>query len=121
MMSSSFINENGNDDDPLLSFLSTQQHCIKGSVAEFYSWLISSEDIDTIYALKEAVADDSYLNETLKVGNGHNCGLKGFKRKAFKKAVLEYTSPTVVADYVAEEERHEQQPAPINCCHSYQS
>ena len=111
MISSSFINND--DDDPLLSFLYTQQHCIKGSVAEFYSWLISSEDIDTIYALKEAVADDSYLNETLKVGNGNgNCGLKGFKRKAFKKAVLEYTSPTVVADYVAEEERHEQ-PAPI--------
>ena len=40
-------------------------------------------------ALKEAVSDDDYLNETLKVGNGSS-GVKGFKRKAFSRAVSEY-------------------------------
>lgn len=48
---------------------------------EFYIWLVKSEDIDTMTALKEAVTDEDYLNDSMKVGNG-SCGLKGFKRKA---------------------------------------
>ena len=75
--------------DQMLSFLKTQQQCIKGSVNEFYSWLVKSEDIDSMTALKEAVADEEYLNENMKVGNGQS-GVKGFKRKVFQRAVLDY-------------------------------
>ena len=78
--------------DQLLSFLKSQHQCIKGSVEDFCSWLVKSEDIDSISALKEAVVDEDYLNETLKVGNGES-GMKGFKRKAFQRAVLDYQEP----------------------------
>ncbi|KAL7533785.1 hypothetical protein ACHAXR_005447, partial [Thalassiosira sp. AJA248-18] len=81
-----------NENDPLLLFLRSQKQCIKGSVDEFYIWLVKSEDIDSMQALKEAVADDDYLNDSLKIGNG-SCGLKGFKRKAFQRAVSEYEEP----------------------------
>lgn len=78
--------------DQLLSFLKSQQQCIKGSVEDFHNWLVKSEDIDSIAALKEAVADEEYLNETIKLGNGES-GVKGFKRKAFQRAVLDYQEP----------------------------
>lgn len=78
-----------NENDPLLIFLRSQHQCIKGSVEEFYIWLVKSEDIDSIAALKEAVSDDEYLEDSMKVGCGSS-GLKGFKRKAFQRAVWEY-------------------------------
>jgi len=78
-----------NEYDPLLMFLRSQASCIKGSVDEFYSWLVKSEDIDSMIALKEAVNEDEYLSTKLKKGNGSS-GLKGFKVPPFKRAVLEY-------------------------------
>ena len=57
---------------------------------EFYKWL-KSEDIDSMVALQEAVCDEDYLNNTMKVGNGTS-GLKGFKRKVFQRAVKESTN-----------------------------
>jgi len=77
-----------NENDPLLIFLRSQQSCIKGSVDEFYTWLVKSEDIDSMIALKEAVNEDDYLND-MKVGDGGS-GVKGFKRKAFLRAISEY-------------------------------
>jgi len=78
-----------NEDDPLLIFLRSQASCIKGSVDEFYTWLVKSEDIDSMIALKEAVNEDDYLND-MKVGDGEGSGIKGFKRKAFLRAISEY-------------------------------
>ena len=40
-------------------------------------------------ALKEAVGEDDYLND-MKVGDGGGSGIKGFKRKAFLRAISEY-------------------------------
>ena len=42
--------------------------------------------------MKEAVVDEEYLNETIKIGNGES-GVKGFKRKVFQRAVLDYQEP----------------------------
>jgi len=78
-----------NEDDPLLIFLRSQESCIKGSVDEFYTWLVKSEDIDSMIALKEAVSEDDYLND-MKVGDGGGSGIKGFKRKVFLRAISEY-------------------------------
>ncbi|KAL3822139.1 hypothetical protein ACHAXA_011917 [Cyclostephanos tholiformis] len=78
-----------NENDPLLVFLRSQHLCVKGSVDEFYTWLVKSEDIDSIAALKEAVSDDEYLENSMKIGCGTS-GLKGFKRRAFQRATLEY-------------------------------
>jgi len=78
-----------NEDDPLLIFLRSQESCIKGSVDEFYTWLVKSEDIDSMTALKEAVSEDDYLND-MKDGDGGGSGIKGFKRKAFLRAISEY-------------------------------
>jgi len=75
--------------DPLLIFLQSQHQCIKGSVDEFYTWLVKSEDIDSMIALQEAVNEDEYLNTKIKNGNGSS-GLKGFKIPPFKRAVLAY-------------------------------
>ena len=77
------------ENDPLLIFLQSQHQCIKGGVDDFYDWLVKSEDIDSMIALKEAVNEDEYLNTKLKKGNGSS-GLKGFKIPPFKRAVLEY-------------------------------
>ena len=88
---SSTTNSTMNENDPLLMFLRSQHHCIKGNIEEFYTWL-NSEDIDSMSALKEAVSDDEYLEYSMKVGCGKS-GLKGFKRKAFQRAVLEYKQP----------------------------
>ncbi|KAL7480954.1 hypothetical protein ACHAW6_006632 [Cyclotella cf. meneghiniana] len=77
------------EQDPLLTFLRSQQSCIKGNVEEFFMWLVKSEDIDSMAALKEAVSDEEYLAETMKTGNGSS-GVKGFKRKAFQRAVIDY-------------------------------
>ena len=77
------------ENDPLFIFLRSQKSCIKGSVDEFYTWLVTSEDIDSITALKEAVCDDNYLNNTMRIGDGSS-GLKGFKRGILKLAVSEY-------------------------------
>eukprot|EP00577_Skeletonema_sp_RCC1716_P004235 CAMPEP_0113406952 /NCGR_PEP_ID=MMETSP0013_2-20120614/19790_1 /TAXON_ID=2843 ORGANISM="Skeletonema costatum, Strain 1716" /NCGR_SAMPLE_ID=MMETSP0013_2 /ASSEMBLY_ACC=CAM_ASM_000158 /LENGTH=1333 /DNA_ID=CAMNT_0000292841 /DNA_START=71 /DNA_END=4069 /DNA_ORIENTATION=- /assembly_acc=CAM_ASM_000158 len=87
--------------DQLLTFLKSQQQCIKGSVEDFCNWLVKSEDIDSIAALKEAVVDEEYLNETIKVGNGES-GVKGFKRKVFQRAVLDYQEPPQQEVAVAE-------------------
>ena len=70
-----------NENDPLLMFLRSQHPCIKGNIEEFYSWLVN-EDIDCMSALKEAVSDDEYLNDSMKKGCGTS-RIKGFKRKAF--------------------------------------
>ena len=78
-----------NESDPLLAFIRSQASCVRGSVDEFYIWLVKSEDIDSIAALKEAVSDDEYLEESMKIGCGSS-GLKGFKRRAFQRAVWEY-------------------------------
>ena len=82
-----------NEIDPLLVFLRSQESCIKGSVDEFYTWLVNSEDIDSMMALKEAVCEDDYLNNKMKRGCGGS-GLKGFKLSTFKRAVLEYDNHT---------------------------
>jgi hypothetical protein len=58
-------------------------------VDEFYTWLVNSEDIDSMMALKEAVCEDDYLNNKMKRGCGSS-GMKGFKLSTFKRGVLEY-------------------------------
>jgi len=88
-VSKAYSNFTLNEDDPLLIFLRSQESCIKGSVDEFYTWLVKSEDIDSMLALKEAVNEDDYLND-MKVGDGGGSGVKGFKRKAFLRAISEY-------------------------------
>jgi len=87
--SKAYSNFTLNENDPLLIFLRSQASCIKGSVDEFYTWLVKSEDIDSMMALKEAVNEDDYLND-MKVGDGEGSGVKGFKRKAFLRAISEY-------------------------------
>jgi len=77
------------ENDPLLIFLRSQASCIKGSVDEFYTWLVKSEDIDSMTSLKEAVSEEEYLNNKMKKGNGSS-GVKGFKLKPFQRAVQEY-------------------------------
>jgi hypothetical protein len=91
-MSNTISNSTLNENDPLLMFLRTQQSCIKGNIEEFYTWLVN-EDIDCMLALKEAVADDEYLDDSMKKGCGSS-GIKGFKRKVFQRAVLEYKEAT---------------------------
>ena len=78
-----------NENDPLLLFLKSQHTCITGNVDEFYTWLVKSEDIGSMAALKEAVSDDVYLNEKMKKRDGSS-GVKGFKLKPFQRAVLDY-------------------------------
>jgi len=85
------------ENDPLLIFLQSQHQCIKGSVDEFYTWLVKSEDIDSMIALQEAVNEDEYLNTKIKNGNGSS-GLKGFKVPPFKRAVLAYDNTKVIED-----------------------
>ena len=67
----------------LLAFLKVNSDCLKGSPEAFHRWLVDSEDIASLNDLADAVADDQYLQDVLQQG-----GLKGFKRSAFKKAVL---------------------------------
>lgn len=74
--SNAYSNFTLNENDPLLKFLKCQSPCIKGNIDDFYKWLVTSEDIDSMGALQEAVSDDDYLNETLKAGSGAS-GLKG--------------------------------------------
>ena len=78
-----------NENEPLLIFLRSQHACIRGSVDDFYTWLVKSEYIDSMTALKEAVSDDDYYYDTMKVGSGSS-GIKVFKRKVFKRALSEY-------------------------------
>jgi len=87
--SKAYSNFTLNENDPLLIFLRSQASCIKGSVDEFYTWLVKSEDIDSMIALKEAVNEDDYLNNKMKRGCGGS-GLKGFKLPTFKRAISEY-------------------------------
>lgn len=75
-----------NENDPLLIFLRSQHTCIRGSVDDFYNWLVKSEYIDSMTALKEAVCDDDYYNDTMKIGSGSS-GIKVFKRKVFRRAL----------------------------------
>ena len=88
LMSNTSSNPTLNENDPLLMFLRSQHTCIKGNIEEFYTWL-ENEDIDCMSALKEAVSDDEYLDDSMKKGCGTS-GIKGFKRKVFQRAVLEY-------------------------------
>jgi len=99
LMSNTSSNPTLNENDPLLMFLRSQHTCIKGNIEEFYTWLVN-EDIDCMSALKEAVSDDEYLDDSMKKGCGTS-GIKGFKRKVFKRAVLEY-----------KEVNYERQPSP---------
>jgi hypothetical protein len=72
------------------SLLISQHQCIRGLVEEFCSWLVSSEDIDSMSELKKAVADEQYyLNEDMKVGNGQS-GVEEERLSVFKRAVLDY-------------------------------
>jgi len=87
-ISKTYSNFTLDEKDPLFIFLRSQASCIKGSVDEFYTWLVKSEDIDSMLALKEAMSDDDYLSD-MKVGDGSS-GIKGFKRKAFRRAISEY-------------------------------
>lgn len=70
----------------LLAFLQEENGCLKGS-PEAFSAFLATEDIVSLEDLAAAVLDDDYLHETLQQGNG-KVGVKGFKRAAFKKAVL---------------------------------
>jgi hypothetical protein len=70
-------------DSSLLKFLKEQADCLKGSPDAFHGWLVNSEDISSLKDLADAVTDNHYLQDVL-----HQNGLKGFKRAAFKKAVL---------------------------------
>jgi len=97
-----------NENDPLLLFLKSQHTCITGNVDEFYTWLVKSEDIGSMAALKEAVSDDVYLNEKMKKRDGSS-GVKGFKLKPFQRAVLDYegtaskdasSSPSLPEEYL---------------------
>ena len=81
--------------DELLIFLRQQHACFKGDVEQFFKWLVQSEDIDSMDALKEAVSDDEYLQDTMQTGSG-SVGLKGFKRKAFQRSVQNYCCQTIV-------------------------
>ena len=90
-----------NENDPLLIFLRSQESCIKGCVDEFYTWLVTSEDIDSMELLTEAVNDDGYLNEKMKFGDGRDFGVRGFKLQSFKLAVLDRDNtkaPVAAAD-----------------------
>ena len=78
-----------NENDPLLIFLRSQESCIKGSVVEFYTWLVKYENIESMMALKEAVSDDDYLSDTMRIGE-RSYGVKGFKLKSFRCAILEH-------------------------------
>lgn len=78
--------------DPLKAFLRSQHECFKGSTDVYFSWLSQVKGIPTMAGLKIAVQDDSYLNNTLKDGNGISA-IKGFKIKAFRRAVLGYEEP----------------------------
>ena len=101
--------------DRLYAILEESKNCLKGSPLAFYKWL-ESEDIVNMEDLAAAVSDDEYLHEILQHGDGKyylillvsnlltvsyilmmrnlslvfvgNVGVKGFKRVAFKKAVL---------------------------------
>ena len=78
-----------NENDPLLIFLRSHHQCIKGSVDEFYVWLVKYENIESMMALKEAVSDDDYLNDTMRIGD-RSYGVKGFKLSTFKRVVQDY-------------------------------
>lgn len=70
----------------LHAFLQEHKGCIKGSPDAFYEWL-ATEDIVSLEDLAAAVSDDDYIQRYLQPGDG-TVGVKGFKRAAFKKAVL---------------------------------
>lgn len=82
-----------NPADVLLSFLDEQKKCLKSSPGAFRRWL-ATEDITSLDDLAEAVSDDEYLRDVLQQGDGNDVGVKGFKRSAFKKAVLEASQAT---------------------------
>ena len=79
--------------DMLLAFLNSQEKCLKGSPEGFLSWL-ATEDITSLDDLAEAVSDDEYLRDVLQQADGSN-GVKGFKRAAFKKAVIDASQAAV--------------------------
>jgi len=76
------------DDFPLLTFLKEHDDCLKCSPEAFCRFLVDSEDIVSLDDLADAIGDDEYLQGVLQQGSGGDGGLKGFKRAAFKKAVL---------------------------------
>jgi len=74
----------------LLHFLQSEEvsKCIKGGAADFCRWLIESQEITSLIDLSEAVSEDEYLNDDLRLGLGL-VGLKVFKLKTFRRLVLE--------------------------------
>ena len=81
----------------LLEFLHEQQACIKGNAADFFDWLVNSEDIASISDLNEAISDDEYLQD-VQQGNG-KVGVKGFKRKAFKRSVGDFVQNQIESSF----------------------
>ena len=79
--------------DGLGAFLAEQKVCLKGSPKAFGQWL-ATEDIFSLEDLAAAVSDEDYLHEVLQHGDGR-VGVKGFKRVAFKKAVLSAVNPSM--------------------------
>jgi hypothetical protein len=71
--------------DLLLAFLKENKDCVKGSPEAFFRWL-GTQDITTREDLADAVSDDDY-QDVLQKGDG-KVGVKGFKRAAFKKAIM---------------------------------
>ena len=93
----------------LLAFLKENADCLKGSPEAFHRWLVDSEDIASLNDLADAVADDQYLQDVLQQG-----GLKGFKRSAFKKAVLVATGRDQ-NDECEQDKENEQPPSKLVC------
>jgi len=86
------------DSDQLYSFLQSNTWGIKGSVDEFFNWLLG-EDIDSMASLKLAVSDNvNYLTEMMQ-GSG-SCGLKKFTINAFVAAINDHKvkQPSAFAD-----------------------
>jgi len=81
------VDSNSNiENQRLLSFLQSQNACIKGSPMTFFNWLVNSEDIASLADLAEAFTDKDYVHKSLQVGDGQ-ASIKGFKRGVFKKAI----------------------------------
>jgi hypothetical protein len=71
--------------DEFLAFLIDHKDDIKGSPEAFVQWL-AKDDICCLRDLADAVSDDDY-HAALQQGDG-TVGIKGYKRNAFKKAIL---------------------------------
>ena len=72
--------------EALQVFLGKQKECIQGKPDDFchWLWILGIVCLDDLAA---AVLNEDYLHEVLQQGNG-KVGVRGFKRAAFKKAVM---------------------------------